>query len=104
MEQQGQERGGSTLDVMLARDAVMNTRQILSDLVKSACEDGVKILIGHELLRDSVSVSGVTGKVAGMRVRNREDGRLLHVIADQYVFALGFGFEEGDFLRKRLLV
>ncbi len=91
-------------DLMISRDAVMNTVRVLSDLLSASKRNGVKVLTGYELMRGSVEVSRITGRISGIRIRGGDSGKMIDVIAEQYVFALGAGFDEGDFLRKRLNV
>jgi glycine/D-amino acid oxidase-like deaminating enzyme len=89
------------IDLMPSRDAVMNTWQILRDLVDAAGQGGVQFLTGCKL--ESPRVSRINGNVEMLLVRSTSDDKtLFHVLADQYVFALGFDFEEEDFLRRQL--
>ncbi len=89
------------LDVVPSRDAVMDTYRILHDLVCAAAGRGVKFLTDCRLDFDSIQMIKTDAKVQGLKAC-KPDGKAIHVIANQYVFALGHGFDEANFLRKTL--
>ncbi len=92
-------------EVLLSPDSVMDTRQILHDLATMAVDHGVEILYGYELEPKSVHISRYwnSRRITGVTLRNTEKpDNTLHVVADQYVFGLGLGFEENEMLRDRL--
>src|SRR5260370_34683333 len=94
---------GTALDLMLARDGVMNPWRILSDLASAAAVLGVEFTNGYKLEPDAIQISpyGNPDRVSGMVVVPSDDRPPVHVIAQQYVLALGAGFQEVEFLRER---
>jgi hypothetical protein len=92
-----------------SRDAVMDTCQILWDLARSAAENGVEFITDTEIQEFNVPQYGdvsVTGLVGCQMVEdpNAPGGsreRKLHLLARQYIFALGSGFND-NFLREEL--
>lgn len=93
---------GAQLGVMATRDSVMNSWLILSDLARSAAELGVETLLGCELDPSSIQIPdyGEPETISGIVIRSA-CGAYTHVIARQYVFALGAGFDELTLLKER---
>ncbi len=95
---------GNDFHVMASRDAVMNTWLIMSDLASAAAKWGVDVVTNCKLEPAGIQISeyGLPDTVSGLLFRQGDEDKLLHVIASQYVFTLGAGFDELTFLRDRL--
>jgi hypothetical protein len=104
----------ANLQAMPSCDAAVNTRQVLRDLTEAAVLMGVEILCGYKMDPQSIQISpyGTVDQVTGLLLtptkanidgaerESQPDG--VHVIADQYIFALGIGFEEGKLMHSKL--
>lgn len=106
-----QAEGGTELSAMLSRDVALDSWQVLRDLTESAMLHGVEVLLGHKLEPESVHISpyGAVDQVKGLLLRRESEpggepvsAPHVHVIASQYVFALGMGFDENELLHRRL--
>jgi hypothetical protein len=110
---------GTTFVRVLSRDAAMNSWRVLVDLTDAAMQRGVEILRGYKMDPQSVQISpyGAVDRVTGLLLKRagndqgqkgdgpgRSDGEpdAVHLIAGQYVFALGLGFDESKLLHQRL--
>ena len=97
---------------MPSRDAALNSWQVLRDLTEAAIRQGVTILTGYKMDPQAVQISpyGAVDNVTGLlltpatREPDGVDGGLggVHIIASQYIFSLGLGFEESELLHNRL--
>ena len=85
-------------------DATMNPTSILTALSSSAADFGVTFCCGYALDHGSIRIDahGTADSIKGLVLDGGDSKPALHVIASEYIFAVGAGFADVDFLRDRL--
>ena len=82
-------------------DAAMNSHQLLCDLARSALKNGVKFLPRYEMREESVHLSRkVFGEIDGVILHSTASSDRICVLAKQYIFTLGAGFERTRVLSR----